>query len=38
MKTLKFTKHLFFNLLIVASSISFLASCNNDDDNTELVD
>lgn len=38
MKTVKFTKKLFFNLLFVVSSISFLASCNNDDDAIENVD
>lgn len=33
-----FTKKLFFNFLFATSSIFLLTSCNNDDDNTELVD
>ncbi|WP_333662957.1 DUF4465 domain-containing protein [Chishuiella changwenlii] len=33
-----FTKKIFLNLLFVSSSILFLASCNNDDDASELVE
>ncbi|MDM1041723.1 DUF4465 domain-containing protein [Empedobacter brevis] len=40
MKTinLQFAKKLFFNLLIIASSITFLSSCNDDDYKNEVVE
>lgn len=40
MKTinLQFPKKLFFNLLIIASSITFLSSCNDDDYKNEVVE
>ncbi len=40
MKTtsLQFTKKLFFNLLIIASSITFLSSCNDDDYKNEVAE
>lgn len=33
-----FTKKLFFNVLFATSSILFFTSCNNDDDNKELIE
>ncbi len=40
MKTinLQFSKKLFFNLLIIGSSITFLSSCNDDDYKNEVVE